>query len=64
MTPKEMFASRRYREMRNVYGYTVTAAYWSMRRSAHFHAELTKAVEAYNKRSKAAKRGWKTRRAA
>ncbi len=39
------------------------AAYWSARRSMHFRETFAKDMKARAKRSKAAKGGWKTRRA-
>lgn len=45
-------------------GQAAIAAYWSARRTLAFRADLAQTVAAGRKRSKAAKRGWKTRRAA
>ena len=44
------------------YGFHATAAYQSARRAIHFRNTLATDVKTYEKRSKAAKRGWKTRR--
>ena len=44
-------------------GFHAVAAYWSARRSIHFRAGVAQRIEAHKKRSAAAKRGWKTRRA-
>jgi hypothetical protein len=46
------------------YQYHALAAYWSARRAVAFRDDLRATVKNNEKRSKAAKRGWKTRRAA
>lgn len=41
----------------------ILTCYWDARRWEHFRATLKADVAAHKKRSKAAKRGWKARRA-
>ncbi len=44
------------------YGEHAIAAYWAARRNVHFRETFTEDMKANKRRSKAAKRGWKTRR--
>ena len=46
------------------YGFHAVAAFQGARRTIHFRKTLSATVKASKKRSAAAKRGWKTRRAA
>ena len=46
------------------YGFHAIAAYWSARSSIHFKKTFAADMKAHTKRSAAAKRGWKTRKAA
>lgn len=41
----------------------INECYWAARRHVHFHATLKASVAAHAKRSKAAKKAWKTRKA-
>jgi hypothetical protein len=46
------------------YGCHAVAAFLSAKRSIHFRADLSRTVREHAKRSKSARKGWKTRRAA
>jgi hypothetical protein len=46
------------------YGCHAIAAFLSAKRTIHFRADLSRTVRQHAKRSKAARKGWKTRRAA
>ncbi len=51
-----------YRELR-AKGYGVRAAVMAVRRHDHFRKELSARVKLDKKRTRSAKKGWKTRRA-
>lgn len=42
---------------------SISECYWNAKRSIHFRETLAATNRAYKKRSKAAKKAWKTRRA-
>ena len=53
-----------YKRLRATTNYTAEAAYASAKRHLHFVARLEADVKESKRRSKAARKGWKTRKAA
>lgn len=58
----QMLNNPYYRELRN-HGYGVRNAVMTVRRHEHFRKQLSSRVKLDKKRTLAAKKGWKTRRA-
>ena len=63
MTPAERHAMTHYYKQFRSDHCGALAAWLSAKRHIHFRKTLTEDIKAYQKRSKAAKKAWKTRRA-
>ena len=59
---ERVFAHPRYQALRK-HGYSVTAAFLGVKRHEHFCATLKKDIAEHKRRSSAAKKAWKARKA-